>query len=204
MCTTANPIKLPTKYTLNGCTLTVSFRNSIEKNDNLEKFYDSSSCGSRYTMTQNYIIPLSIVETGNDQEHILYSCPESAPNCIANIKLFSVKEGAKVCDRADRTSSRFQPLPPNTPSKSQKQDILAKSNECRGTGGTGGTGGNQRACDVFYVGKAFKFKPVGFAYLGTSVEAVVIGIDKSAGMISLRADGRNVESSCEQVISQMK
>ena len=89
-------------------------------------------------MAENYVIPLSIVTVGNEQEHPLYSCPESAQGCIAVVKLFSVKEGGRTCDRADNTSSRFQPRPPNTPSDSQKQEILAKSDVCRGV-----TGGNR-------------------------------------------------------------
>jgi hypothetical protein len=61
-----------------------------------------------------------------------------------------------------------------------------------------------RACDVFYPGKAFRFKPAGWAYLGTSVDAVVLGLDKSSRLVSIRVEGRNVESSCEQILSQME
>lgn len=62
-----------------------------------------------------------------------------------------------------------------------------------------------KQCDFFYTGKVFQFKPTGLVFLGTYQKAVVLGVDKDAGLVSFKVefDGRTVEESCQQVRSQM-
>ena len=163
-----------------------------------DKITRDSLNGSAYSGLESCIttINLSVLDEVSFEKYLRAVCKSGTAGCIekiceypsanftqrSNVTVYSGREYKKPIEKAQFSNwiKNFATCKAGAESISKKAQAANNRNV---------TDNSSNACNNFYQGKSIGFKPAGFSYFGSVLDAVVLG--KGNGNVSLKIVDRN-------------